>query len=212
MCFKKLIFLKKKPKVIIVGGAGHSFASLAIFQVLRKFFKVAKISKSPSFKEIRENQILVFELSNSIAARSLKFWLKNSSQPILVITDSKELSQKELENLAKVLPTFGYLIVNFDDETARKLGDQLNVYNLTFGFNQGADLFATDCHFAKGGVTFKLNFKGNILPIWLPYLSDKNNILGVLAALSLSQVFNLNLVEVSQILKNWQGIDMNTNN
>jgi len=76
---------------------------------------------------------------------------------------------------------------------------------LTFGFGENADLRATDCYFTKSGTTFKLNFKGNILPIWLSNFADKRYIHPALAALSIAQIFNLNLVEASQVLRTWQG-------
>jgi UDP-N-acetylmuramoyl-tripeptide--D-alanyl-D-alanine ligase len=217
MCIKKLIFLQKKPKVIIVGGEGSSFASSAIFQVLKKFFRVGKIKERVGFEDILKNEILIFDFKKEDLSKKFKFFLKKSALPILVVTNLGEIPPKDvifasekstgIEKLARILPPFGYLILNFDDETVRGIGDSLNVYSLNFGLGEGADLRATDCHFTKDGTTFKLNFKGNILPVWLPNLFGKKNIYAALAGLSIAQVFNLNLVEASQILRNWQGIE-----
>ena len=205
MCIKKLIFLKKRPKVIAVSAKDCSLAAAAIFHVLKNLFKVAKVSGvKPSFQEIRQNEILIFEIENPVTARKFKGWLKHSSLPILVVTRLEGIASKEIEDLAKALPSFGYLVLNFDDETTREIADILNVYSLTFGFGDNADIRATDCYFTKSGTTFKLNFKGNILPIWLPNLADKKYVYPALAALSIAQIFNLNLVETSQRLRTWQ--------
>ena len=217
MCIRKLFFLRKKTKIIVASGEGSHFAAGVIFQILKNYFKVAKISKPPSFGEIKESEILIYEFLKRDRVKNINFWLKGSSLPILVVTNLGEIPPKdivfaserseEIEKLAKILPPYGYLILNFDDETVREIGDSLNVYVLKFGFDKGADLRASDWRFGKEGITFKLNFKGNILPIWLPNLFGKKNIYAALAGLSIAQVFNLNLVEASQLLRDWSGIE-----
>ena len=73
---------------------------------------------------------------------------------------------------------------------------------MTFGFEEGANLRATDCHFDEKGVSFKLNFNGNILPVWLSDQADRKRVYTALAILSIAQILNLNLVEVSKALHN----------
>jgi len=116
----------------------------------------------------------------------------------LVVNDFSIIPKKEIENLVKSLPRSLHLILNFDDEEVRKIS---NAFTLTFGFKNGSDLQATDFYLNENGATFKLNFKGNILPIWLPCHFGREKINAVLAALAVAQVFNLNLVEVSKIFK-----------
>ncbi|MBZ9573039.1 hypothetical protein KJA17_02575 [Patescibacteria group bacterium] len=215
--FLKFIFLRKKPKVIVVGGVSSSLAVAAIFQVLKNFFKVKKIEEKVRFKDISKNDILIFDFSKLSPPKKFKFWLKNSSLPILAISSLGEIPPSEiifasprspeLENLAQFLPSFSYLILNFDDETVRSIGDKLNVNQITFGFDQGSDFQVIDLRINKNGTNFKLNFEGNILPIWLRNLFGKKNIYSVLAAVCVGYTLNLNLVRLSRNLKSYQGVE-----
>lgn len=213
----KLIFLRKRPKVIVVGGADSSLVVETVFQVLKEFFKTKKVEEKIKIKDTLKNDILIFELSEKISPEKFKFWLKNSSQPLLVISQLGEIPPEEivfasspspdLKGLASHLPSFGYLILNFDDETIRSIGDKLNVRQITFGFGENSRFQITDYRITKNGTNFKINFGGNILPIWLQNLFGKKNIYSVLAAVCLAYALNLNLVKISQNLKKYQGVE-----
>ncbi|MBL7150078.1 MAG: hypothetical protein ISS84_00380 [Candidatus Pacebacteria bacterium] len=230
----KLIFYFKKPQIIIVAGRGRSCAAEAIFQVLRPHFKVGRLTNSPcsvSSGQILGKEILIFE-SKIEKAENFNFLIKKSSLPILVVTYIGDIppdkdfftgereKTTEIRKLARILPSQGYLILNFDDETVREIGDELrlssrfanarvkdetNLQELTFGFQEGADFRATDINL-NSGTNFKINHKGNIVPIWLEKLFGKEQIYASLSAVSIGVIFDLNLVEISQLLKNYQGI------
>lgn len=221
---KKLIFLQKKPKVIVVGGENSSFGFEVICRVLENFFKIGQVSHdAPTFKQILKNQVLIFNLTPhqkvwwGTGTKKFRFWLKNSSLPISVFSHLREIPPQriifasprslELEILAPQLPSFGYLILNFDDETVRSMGDKLNVKQITFGFEEKADFQVIDYRITKSGTNFKLNFGGNILPIWLRNLFGKKNVYSVLAAVCVGYALNLNLVRLSQNLKGFQGVE-----
>jgi len=204
--FSKLIFLLKKPKVIIVTGKGRRCAKEAIFQVLKSYFKL-------------EDEILILEtdLTDSASTEKLKFLIKHSSLPILVVTHLGEIPPEvdffaaergkanQIRELAKLMPTFGYLILNFDDETVREIKDETNLKELTFGFGEGANFQATDIKL-NTGTNFKINYKGNIVPVWLERIFGKEQIYSALSAASVGIVLDLNLVEISQGLKNYQSL------
>jgi len=248
----KLIFYFKKPQIIIVAGRGRSCAAEAIFQVLRQHFKVGKLTNSPyslSFGQILGKEILIFE-SKIKKAENFNFLIKRASLPILLVTHigdiplpSKVLSNKiwegkdfftgerekttEIRKLARILPSYGYLILNFDDETVREIKDYNppTTHYITFGFQEGADFKASDIRL-NNGTNFKINYKGNIVPIWLPEpqrrvkmkvnseggklhrlekLFGKEQIYASLSAVSIGVIFDLNLVEISQLLKSYRG-------
>jgi len=248
----KLIFYFKKPQIIIVAGRGRDFAAEAIFQVLRQHFKVGKLTNSPyslSFGQILGKEILIFE-SKIKKAENFNFLIKRASLPILLVTHigdiplpSKVLSNKiwegkdfftgerekttEIRKLARILPSYGYLILNFDDETVREIKDYNppTTHYITFGFQEGADFKASDIRL-NNGTNFKINYKGNIVPIWLPEpqrrvkmkvnseggklhrlekLFGKEQIYASLSAVSIGVIFDLNLVEISQLLKSYRG-------
>lgn len=191
-----LLFLWRRPKVIIVTGNGRKTAKEAIYQVLKQYFQLGK-------------EILLFEsdLKNLKELKKFKFLVKNSSLPILLVThigDIPSPETKEIQKLARILPSQGYLILNFDDETVREIKDITNFNTLTFGFQEGADFKASDIRL-NNGTNFKINYKGNIVPIWLEKLFGKEQIYASLSAVSIGVIFDLNLVEISQLLKNYQG-------
>lgn len=202
----KFKFFWRKPKVIIVTGEGRACAKEAIFQVLKPYFEIE-----------REILLLETDLRDSTIIEKLKFLIKHSSLPILVVTQVGDIppdkiffageKEKTLEirKLAKSLPIYGYLILNFDDETVREIKDETNLKELTFGFQEGADFRATDIKL-NSGTNFKINYKGNIVPIWLEKLFGKEQIYSALVATAVGTIFDLNLVEISQALKNYQSL------
>ena len=216
----KLKFILKRPKVVIVAGEGRACAAEAIRKVLRQ----------------NKNKILIIETELQ-KVDNLEFLIKKSSLPILVVTHIGDIpfdrdffagpreKTKEIIKLAKILPTQGFLILNFDDETVREIKDKnpslTHIY--TFGFQEGADFRATDVKYqAPGGsegrkedetlfdlntgINFKINYKGNIVPIWLEKLFGKEQIYSALSAAGVGVIFDLNLVEISQSLKNYQSL------
>ena len=206
----KIKFLLKRPKVVIVTGEGRACAKKAIFQVLKQYFKI-------------DSEILIFDsdLTNSSYVETLRFFIKNSSLPVLVVTQVGDIppekdffaGEKEktltIRKLAKTMPAQGFLVLNFDDETVREIKD----YNppttpshiITFGLQEGADFRASDIKL-NTGTNFKINYKGNIVPVWLEKLFGKEQVYSALVATAVGTIFDLNLVEISQALKNYQSL------
>lgn len=93
-----------------------------------------------------------------------------------------------------------HLILNFDNSKDLRVGENDSLKILTFGFKEGADLLATDLK-QNGATNFKVNYKGNIVPMWLQKSATQEEIYLVLAAVAIGTIFKLNLVEISQALK-----------
>jgi UDP-N-acetylmuramoyl-tripeptide--D-alanyl-D-alanine ligase len=203
----KIKFIFKKTKVILVAGQGRACAREAICRVLEGKFELGK-------------DVLVFEtdLTKEDNAEKFKFLLKNSPFPVLVATHAGDIPfaqdffagekerVEEIMKLAEILPSQGHLILNFDDETVREIIDETNLKELTFGFGEGADLRASDVNL-NSGTNFKINERGNVVPIWLEGLFGKEQIYSALAAAAAGTIFGLNLVEISQALKNYQSLE-----
>lgn len=153
----KLIFLLKKPKVIVVTSKDRQIFERTIFQVL---------------DEKHKNEVLILETGD-----------------------------KETLNLIKKLPVGTYLVLNNDEELLREIRNQITSQVLTFGIAKNADFFATDVKL-NGGINFKVNYKGNIVPFWLQNSLKEKEIYVALAAAAVGTIFGLNLVEISQDLKN----------
>lgn len=219
---KKLIFLWKKPKVIIVAGEGKACAAEAIFQVLKQHLKVRKISNNILPLIRNKNEILILEidladLAKTTGVAKVRFLAEKSSPSILVITHlsdsppdqdfwaSDRTEANQIKEIAKTLSAQGYLVLNFDDETAREIKKESRAHSLTFGFQPEADFQASDVRI-NHGVNFKINYQGNIVPVWLETLFGKEQIYAALASASIGTIFDLNLVEISQSLKSYQGL------
>jgi UDP-N-acetylmuramoyl-tripeptide--D-alanyl-D-alanine ligase len=176
---------------------------------------VAK-AKKINCKNILGNEILILEIEKE-PMRDLGFFLQKSKLPILVSTHVGEIPLdfvffagekediKETLKIVKILPPQAKLVLNFDDETVREIADIANQKVLTFGFQKGADLQATDIKL-NSGTNFKLNFKGSIIPVWLHSLFGKEQIYSALAAISVGILLDLNLIEISQAFKNYKSL------
>ena len=200
----KLLFFFKQPKVVLVAGSGAETAKKAIAKVLNRYFRVGK-------------KIIVCDFD----AQDAVFFLKKCSLPILVASHvgeyhpekeffAGELSQvKEIEKISSSLGPQGYLVLNFDDETVRELKNKSAAHPMTFGFGARADVRASDMvitQFPNLGTNFKINYDGKIVPCWLENLFGKENVYAALAAASVGLTLGLNLVEISEALKDFEGL------
>lgn len=204
--FSKIKFLIHKPKIVIVTGLGRKCAREAVFQVLKHNFRIGK-------------DVLIFEtdLKDKKESEELKDLVKGSSLSVLIVTHSGQIpfdrdyfaaereTTKEILDFAKSLPSQVLLVLNFDDETIREIGDVTNLKTCTFGFQEGADFKASDINL-NGGTNFKINFRGSIVPVWLEGLFGKEQIYSALVAACAGEIFDFNLVELSQALRNYNSL------
>lgn len=204
----------------MVTGEGKSLVTEAIFQVLKPHFRVKRVLIEQdldfSFITLLENEVFLLE-TNSQYSKKLEWLLNSSSLPILVVTHLGEIplnddffasdlsKAQEITKLAKALPARGFLVLNFDDETVRSLNKESLAHPLTFGFQEGADIRANNIRL-NTGTNFKITYKGNIVPVWLEKLFGKEQVYSALVAAAIGVIFDLNLVEISQALKKYQGL------
>ena len=213
----KFIFFLRKPKVIIVVGKGRTFTTEAIYQVLQSHFKVEKlVEKTPNILSIFKREVFLIEtdFKKPSLPRKLNHWMKSSQLPILVVTHVGEIPSDyesfsgdrqeaiKIKELAKIVPAYGFLILNSDDKIVQEIDNVTNLKSLTFGFQQEANFQVSDIH-TNSGTNFKINYKGNIIPVWLEGLFGKEQIYGALAASSVGIILGLNFVEISEALKKY---------
>jgi UDP-N-acetylmuramyl pentapeptide synthase len=96
--------------------------------------------------------------------------------------------------------------LNFDNEAVREIRNKTPVFTLTFGFQKMADLRASDLSIdqKESACNFKIDYEGNIIPIWLKNICSEQEVLSILAAISCGIQLGLNLVEISQALKDFK--------
>lgn len=123
--------------------------------------------------------------------------------------DIKEI-QKEKGRLIENLKPGGWAILNFDDEPTKELAKKSKVKVLAYGFKEGAVVRAQELVFSFEktkdiknllGISFKLNYNGSFVPVLLPKVIGYNSIYAALAAAAAGITFEMNLVEVSKALR-----------
>ena len=203
---KKLLFLFKRPQVVIIIGNGRSYVSKTILHILKSFPKKKKIL------------VLESDLLNQNEYKIFNFYLRRSKKPILIVTHLGEIYPDRIlvadeeektigaRKLARTLPNYGYLILNSDDEAFQEIKKETKANVLSYGFWEKADFKASDINIDLEGTNFKINVEGNIIPFWLRGLFGKAHIYSILASVALAKINGINLVDFSQIFNEYESL------
>lgn len=103
-------------------------------------------------------------------------------------------------SLARYLRKEGTLVLNADDERVLAAKEIIHAKTITYGVNPIANIRATNVQLlppsqmGAGGLAFKLEFDGKILPVLLPNIYAESFMSVALAALSVAYVTNQNMV------------------
>lgn len=199
---KKFIFYWRRQPVIVIDDLQTTELTN---KLLGKYFKIGGFYEGRvSFVDMLKKEILIFRLGGN----ALNFLFRNSKKPVLALVLAGE--NKEAAILNEFLSMNGCIILNFDNEKtliSQKEIKELPINKrkrlLTFGFQEGADLRATDIIPQEDGqLSFKLNCKGSFVPIWIKSTgAEKEMIYPALASASIGIALGLNLVEISQGLQ-----------
>lgn len=215
----KTILLFGKQKAIVVAGNYAEDAAQAIFCVLKSLkFKISKLTSPLSLKtalNIAKSKILIIPAEAEEIKKIVKIFpleqikivvvtpLGDIPPEDIVFAGEKIKRDKILQFLKKLSPQ-KFLVLNYDDETAREIDEFVNIKDITFGFDKGANLRASDVILDTEGTNFKLNFEGKVIPIWLNHLFGKKHIYAALAVFGVAYNLNINFLEVAKVLKNYQ--------
>ncbi len=118
---------------------------------------------------------------------------------------------KEKGTLVKELDEKGLAALNIDNLHVAKLKEQVRTNVVTFGFSKEADMRATDVLFVYNGemgreirgLSFKLTYKGTVIPVRLTRILARHQIYAALAAATAGAWFGMNLVEIGVALENF---------
>lgn len=107
----------------------------------------------------------------------------------------------------------GLLILNYDDSLVRDIKNVVKNQVITFGFQSGADVLASNYQIFYNkeeiqtpkpeGFIFRLDYNGNSLPIIIKGVLGINHAYAVTAAFSLAVEKGLNMVESANVLGNY---------
>ncbi len=111
----------------------------------------------------------------------------------------------EKSKLIKSLPTYGLAVLNYDDQTVLDMKESNRGKLKTVGFADGADVKATERFlFVEGedmGLSFKIHNKESFVPMKIKGLLGFHQIYSVLAAAAVGLHFGMNLIQVSEIFR-----------
>jgi UDP-N-acetylmuramate-alanine ligase len=190
--FKKIIFAFKKTPIVFIFGSQRNFITKT----------VSHIAKDKNIK-------LYFADLINYKLKDLKFLIKNSSLPIIIVSNNGEEKtgyQADLEKLieiVKIFPKTGFIVADYDLLLLRKIKNEANCYILTYGLNPEANLFVTDINFGDEATNFKINYEGKTIPLWIEKKLTEAEIKTFLAAIYALLLNKINLVEISQLLRNY---------
>ncbi|MCX6731706.1 MAG: UDP-N-acetylmuramoyl-tripeptide--D-alanyl-D-alanine ligase [Candidatus Parcubacteria bacterium] len=108
---------------------------------------------------------------------------------------------KEKEKLMTSLKKDGCFVLNGDDKIILNLKESKTI---TYGFEEGLDLMASNYNISPDGITFKADYKGTIIPVRIPSAFGKQYVYTALAALATGISLDLNLVEMVETLSKFK--------
>ena len=131
---------------------------------------------------------------------------------------NKLVEEKSL--LIKSLPDDGLAVLNYDDSLVKQVGSDLSekIKTTYYGFGEGADLRienyelrVDDIEKGDFGINFKLDYQGSFVPVRLIRVLGKHQVFSAAAAVGVGLFFNLNLVDISEALKDYYSLPGRTN-
>ncbi|MEW5907655.1 MAG: Mur ligase family protein [Patescibacteria group bacterium] len=127
---------------------------------------------------------------------------------------------KEIEDLirekAKILQALkkdNFAILNCDDKGILELKSKIDASIITYGFSEEADFKASNYRiiFRKEGdreipegISFKVDYQGNIIPVRLYGSFGRQIVYAALASMAVGSILNFNLVEMAELLSNYE--------
>jgi UDP-N-acetylmuramoyl-tripeptide--D-alanyl-D-alanine ligase len=131
--------------------------------------------------------------------------------------DKKHIA-KEKSFLIQAIKRNGLAVLNYDDEEVRNMARDLKIQKTFYGFSDKADVHASDIFYgyekAKDfygedvnkikGISFKLSYTGVTIPVRLIRSIGRPQIYSVMAAAAVGIHFEMNLLEVTEALKDFQ--------
>lgn len=116
---------------------------------------------------------------------------------------------KEKSQILRCLEKDGWAVLNFDDERVRAMARRTQGKIFSYGFDEKTSLRAENFeqHLSdldSAGISFKVDYQGNNVPIRLKNIYARHQVYAVLAGIAVGLIFKMNLVEIAEALKNYQ--------
>lgn len=117
---------------------------------------------------------------------------------------------KEKIKLVEAVRQEGFVLVNRDNEYARRAIDKSRAKVISYGLEPGADLRALELRYSfetdslantLSGLNFKLAHKGRAVPVYVPNVLSEAMVYAALAGAAVGLALDINLLEISQALR-----------
>lgn len=121
--------------------------------------------------------------------------------------------RQEKATLIRKLARDGWAVLNIDDDKVRSVSQETKARVFTYAIEGEADISAKEVRLkfpASGaggeefGLSFKLTNQGSFAPVFLPKIISKAGVYACLAGAAIGIIKGLNLVEISQALKEYE--------
>jgi UDP-N-acetylmuramoyl-tripeptide--D-alanyl-D-alanine ligase len=115
---------------------------------------------------------------------------------------------REKSKIVAHLTKDGFAVLNFDDELVREMVKSTKATVISYGYAEDAFVRALELQnqgqgMKLEGLKFKLSYKGSTVPVFLPKVIGAHQIYAAMAAAAVGAAFGLNLIDISDGLKNY---------
>lgn len=134
----------------------------------------------------------------------------NISSSHIEFFGSLEKIAKEKGVLIEKLPTNGIAILNVDDQNVIDMQKRTKANIITYGFSEEAMLRADmitynyDDNQKPEGISFKLEYEGNNIPVRLRHILAPHQIYSAMTAIALGSTFKINILEAALALEEFR--------
>lgn len=122
---------------------------------------------------------------------------------------------REKAKLVSSLPQSGRAILNHDDYAVYSMGEKTRAGILTFGFEEHADVIISNYELRlrpdatregpiPEGISFKIEYKGSVVPFRLRETFGRPQALSAAAATAVGIAMNMNLVEIAEAMRDYR--------
>ncbi len=112
---------------------------------------------------------------------------------------SDELA-KEKSRLVQNLKEENTAVLNGDDQRVLGMKEKIKAKVIVYGFSADNDLMASNYLVTPDGISFKVEYKGNIVPVRLHNIFGRHHVYTALAALAAGISQGMNLIEMAETL------------
>lgn len=114
-------------------------------------------------------------------------------------TDPEQL-MNEKRKIVEGMTKDDWAVLCVDDKKVASFKQKTIAQTITYGFSDSADLIVSDYKMSVDGISFKINYLGNVIPVRLFGLFGQQNVYVILAAISVGLIYKINPIKIIKTL------------